>query len=286
MLNPGILDRMAIAFNAALNPGWGLLSADVLWLLGVMSTLYLAGMLTFAMTGMLDVVPKICLMLAKYTAFVWVLSNFHTLSDLLINVHAGLGLILSQSSMTAAEFALPGRILWQGQDLLWPLIDHVNSLSWLDYAKNFFAIQFMTAAMWLSWVAFFLLALHMFYVQVTCKLAVLLNFPKIAFGIFSGTAFLAHEGLQAILQQCLRLATVALLVGVSSPWLRWLAFPAQEKPGYWSALALVAGSWTILTLSWAGPRALQAHGGALVGAAAGAMFGMVRGVSWLRRAVR
>lgn len=284
MLNPGILDRMAIAFNAAMNPGWGILSNDVLWLLGVMSTLYLAGMLTFAMIGMLDVVPRLCLALAKYASFLWAITNFQQVGDLLINIHASLGLILSQSPMTAIEFALPGRILWQGQDLLWPLIDHVNNLSWLDYAKNFFAIQVMTVAMWLSWIAFFLLALHMFYVQVTCKLALLMNFPKIAFGIFRGTAFLAQEGISAILHQCMRLATVALLVGISSPWLKWLAFPADQKPGYWSAFALVAGSWTIITLSWAGPRALQAHGGALVGAAAGAAFGMVRGVSWLRRA--
>jgi type IV secretory pathway TrbL component len=283
MLNPGLLDRIAIALQAALIPGWGLLSPGVMWVLSVTTTLYLIATLTFAMAGMLDVIPAMGRALAKHVMFVWVLTHFHAMGDLLINVFAGLGLLFSPTGMTAAEFALPGRVLWQGQDLLWPLIDYVNKLSWLDYAKNFADIQIMVCAMWLSWIAFFLFALHMLYVQITCQLALLLNFPKIALGIYSGTAFIAQEGLESILRQLFRLVVVALLVGVSTPWLQWLAFPEGQKPDFWSASAMVAGSWVITTLSLVGPRALEAHGGSLITAVAGAAYGLARGGAWIRR---
>jgi type IV secretory pathway TrbL component len=190
---------------------------------------------------------------------------------------------VSRSDLTAAEFALPGRTLWQAQDLTRALIDHVNKLGWLDYGLNFVAIQIMVVAMYMAWTCFLLLAIHQFFVLISFKMVALLSLLKIAFGIWQGTAFIAKQGIDDILEQAMRLMTLALVIGMTRTMLGWLAFPPGETPGYWSAFGLIAGAATMLTLSIAGPRAASVHGGALLGLAAGAAFGAVRGVSWLRR---
>jgi type IV secretion system protein TrbL len=282
-LNPGIMDRIALALHATLNLGWTGLTPGVLWILSVVSTIYLVGTLFIAMAGMLDVLPQICMRVAVFMGFVWVITNFQGLTEMIANVSAAVGLMVSKSDMTVTEFALPGRVLWQGQTLLQALIDHVNQLSWLDYGKNFAAIQIMVVAMYLSWICFFITALHMLYVQITFKIVALMSLPKIAFGIWKGSAFLAREGVDVILSQAMRLMTLALVIGMTRHMLLWLAFPPGEKPGYWSALSMLAGAGTLMTLSLAGPRAAATHGGALLGLLAGAAFGAVRGISWLRR---
>ena len=284
MLNPGLLDRMLTGAFNALNPGWSVLLNDVLWVFSIVATVYLVSLTSMVMLrGGIGHIPELGLGMGKVMATVWALTNMQNLAKMLIKVSAGAGLILSQTKMTAAEFALPGRVLWQGQDMLWPLINYVNQLSWLDYARNFFMIQFMSAAMWLSWIGFFVFALHMFYIQLTTFISFLLNFLKLAFGLLSGTADLANEGKRAILSQLFTLATVSLMVGLSTPWMQWLAFPENEKPGYWSAFAFVGGTWTIVVMALLGPRALQAHGMSLVTTALGMGYGLMRGVSWLRR---
>jgi type IV secretion system protein TrbL len=283
MLNPGIIDRILIALNATLNLGWTGLTPEVLWLLSIISTIYLVGALTVAMAGMLDVLPQICIRVAVFMGFVWVITNFQGLTEMIANVSAAVGLTVSGSNMTVIEFALPGRILWQGQDLLLALIDHVNKLSWLDYGKNFVAIQIMVVAMYLSWFCFAIMAVHQFYVLITYKIVALMSLLKIAFGIWHGTAFIAREGIDAILSQAMRLMTLALVIGMTRHMLLWLAFPPGETPGYWSAFSMLAGAVTLVTLSIAGPRAAAVHGGALLGLALGTAFGMMRGYSWLRR---
>lgn len=282
-LNPGILDRIMDAFNRVLSLAWAGLTPDALYLLSVLSALYLIAALFVVQAGFFDIVPEMGFRLARYLGFVWVITNLQSLTDTFVRVAVSVGLFVGGNQMTFTEFLSPGRILFQAQGLMFPLIDHVNHLSWLDYGKNFAAIQIMVVAMYLAWFCFLALTLHIVVVVCGFKLLAIWNMVLIPWGIFNGTAFIARQAIDKLISQLLALGTLALITGVIVPILLTLAFPPGQKPTYWSAFAMLTGAVVLAVFSWYGPRLAAAHGGALMGLMIGTGFAMMRAYGWARR---
>jgi type IV secretion system protein TrbL len=216
-MNPGLLDDVLAAFAHTLSLGWTGLTPDALWLVSALSTIYLLTCLPLVMAGALDLIPSMVLSVAKVMLCVWALTNLQQLTDGAVDVTVSAGLaiggagatFLGGTPMTVAEFLSPGRVLFQGQQVMQPLIVYVENLSWVSYATHFVSIQVMVVAMYLAWLSFFVCAAHVVLLVVAFKLLAVLALIQLPWGIFSGTAWLAKD-------------TVSRLVGLAlrRPWSR------------------------------------------------------------------
>jgi type IV secretion system protein TrbL len=293
-MNPGLLDDVLAAFAHTLSLGWTGLTPDVLWLLSALSTIYLLTCLPFVMAGMLDLLPLVFFSVAKVTAFAWAIANLKMLTEGAVNVTVGVGLaiggagaaLLGVPPLTVAEFMSPGRVLFQAQNILQPLMVYVDSLSWLNYGIHFFSIQMMVVAMYLSWIAFFICAAHIVLLVVAFQLLAVFALVQLPWGIFSGTSWIAKETLSRLIGLALRLGATAAVTGVIVPILNTLAFPVGSDPTYWSAFGMLTAAGLLVMLSVFAPHLASLHGGALVGMAAGGVFGLMRGAGWSRQMVR
>src|SRR5689334_18925611 len=103
----GIIDRFTNVFSAYIDSGFGLIGGEVAFLTAALIAIDMALVGIFwAMAGD-DVVPKLLRKTLYVGAFAFILNNFRTLTDVIFNSFAGLGLLASDSTLTAADLLRP-----------------------------------------------------------------------------------------------------------------------------------------------------------------------------------
>src|SRR3546814_58405 len=127
-----VIDRFTDVFSRYIDSGFGLLGGEVAFLTAtlVVIDMTLAG-LFWAMGGQDDVLGKLLKKTLYVGAFAYIINNFNWLAGVLFKSFAGMGLVASGNTITAAQLLQPGRLAHIGVGTAAPLLERIGELSGL-----------------------------------------------------------------------------------------------------------------------------------------------------------
>lgn len=288
MNDVSVIDHFLEVFSHYIDSGFGLLGGEVafltLTLVGIDMTL--AG-LFWAMGGD-DVTSKLIKKTLYVGAFAFIIGNFNTLAEIIFHSFAGLGLLASGSTLTQAEFLLPGRLASIGVEAGRPMLEHISNLS--DFPKVFSNLHSILVLL-LAWtvvvISFFILAIQLFVTLIEFKLTTLAGFVLVPFALWNKTAFLAEKVLGNVVSSGIKVLVLAVIVGIGSGlFAEFQALP--DAPSIDHALVVMLAALALLGLGIFGPGiatglvsgAPQLGAGAAAGTALG-VAGMAAGAAAL-----
>ena len=149
MSDTGIVDTFLDTFTSYIDSGFGLLGGEV----GFLSSTLIAIDVTIA--GLFwawgadeDVIQRLVKKTLYIGAFAFIIGNFQTLSTILFDSFAGLGLKASGDAISLAEFMKPGSIAATGLDAAQPLIDATEAFNslWAVFANPAIIVVLLLAA--------------------------------------------------------------------------------------------------------------------------------------------
>jgi type IV secretion system protein TrbL len=278
--NLSVIDSFTNTFSRYIDSGFGLLHGEVAWLTGILVALdmTLAG-LFWAMGGQEDVIAKLIKKTLYVGAFAFILNNFNSLSGIIFQSFAGLGLEATGSAITQSQLLQPGQLAAVGVTAAQPLMAQVGQLSGFpDVFLNLDTIAVLLLAWIVVIASFFILAVQLFVTLIEFKLTTLAGFVLVPFALWNKTAFLAERVLGSVISAGIKVLVLAVIVGIGSSIFGQFTPLAGTPPTIDTALALMLASLALFGLGIFGPGiatglvsgAPQLGAGAAVGTLLGA----------------
>jgi len=278
----GVIDSFLAVFTQYIDSGFGLLGGEVAF---IAKTLIVIDMALAALFWSWGADEDIVARLVKKTLFVgvfaYLISNWNSLSRIVFESFAGLGLKASGTGLSEADFLRPGRIAQVGMDAGRPLLDSISGLmGYVSFFENFIQIAVLLLAWLLVLLAFFILAIQLFVTLIEFKLTTLAGFVLIPFGLFGKTAFAAERVLGAVVSSGVKVLVLAVIVGIGSTlFSQFTAGFGGAQPSIDDAMAIVLAALTLLGLGIFGPGIANGivSGGPQLGAGAAVGTGLAAG---------
>ncbi len=291
----GVIDRFLEVFASYIDSGFGLLAGDVAFLA---TTLIVIDVTLAALFWAWGADDDIIGRLVKKTLFVgifaYIIGNWNALARIVFESFAGLGLVATGGSISAAELLQPGRIAEVGLEAGQPILASIADLmGFVSFFENFIQIAILMFAWIVVVLAFFILAVQLFVTLIEFKLATLAGFILVPFGLFNKTAFMAERVLGLVISSGVKVLVLAVIVGIGSTIFGEFTAGFAAEPTIEDAMAVVLGALSLLALGIFGPGIANgivsggpqlgagaavgtavAAGGTLVAGAAGAKMGL------------
>ncbi|MEM8771415.1 MAG: P-type conjugative transfer protein TrbL [Pseudomonadota bacterium] len=275
-----VIDDFTSTFIAYIDSGFGLLAGDVGFLTAILIgiDIVLAG-LFWALAGEQNVLGQFVKKVLYVGAFAFIINNFALLANIIFSSFAGLGLVATGTTLTAADLLKPGFVAATGYNAAYPLLEEANSLiGFPSFFSNFVTIAIILLAWVIVLFAFFILAIQLFVTIIEFKLTTLAGFVLVPFALWNKTSFLAERVLGNVIASGVKLMVLAIIVGIGSTIFG--SITATFTPGAVTleqAASTILGSLSLLTLGIFGPGiatglvagAPQLGAGAAVATAAG-----------------
>ena len=281
-----VVDRFLVEFSNAIDTAFGLISPDVSWLTGTLLTI---SVVMFGITWALradNMTPQAIRKILTVGFFLFLITQWAELSDIVMNGFVTLGLKAGASSLTASQFMTPTNVFIPGYDLAWGLFQEASRYDPVFGNTFNFALFMITGLVVI--VAFIVIAIQVFMTILQFKLGVLAALVMLPFGMLKQTAFIAEKPLGWVISSGIRLFVLALVVSLGLEVVN--AYLPSAPPGGTveyagpdDALATAFASIVLCLLAWNAPQlaadlisgapslgAGTAVGGAIAGAAGGA----------------
>ena len=281
MNGTGVIDQFLNVFTAYIDSGFGLLQGEVKWLAATLIVIDLVlAALFWAWAPDEDVVQRLVRKVLFVGSFAFLINNWNSLSRIVFESFAGLGLKASGAGLAEADFLRPGRIAQVGLDAGQPILTAISGLmGYVAFFENFIQIIVLLLAWAVVVLAFFILAIQLFVTLIEFKLTSLAGFVLIPFGLFNKTAFAAERVLGNVMSSGIKVLVLAVIVGIGSTLFSQFTsgFPAQ--PTIQDAMSLMLGALTLLGLGIFGPGIANGliSGGPQLGAGSAIGTGLVAG---------
>jgi type IV secretion system protein TrbL len=272
----GVIDQFQNTFSQYIDSGFGLLGGEVSYLTATLVgiDITLAGL--FWALGGEDVIAKLIKKTLYVGAFAFILTNWKTLSSVILRSFAGLGLTASSSAMTASDLLRPGRLAAVGVTAARPILHQVGQLTGItDVFSNLDTVVVLLLT-WLVVIAcFFILAVQIFVTLIEFKLTTLAGFVLVPFALWNKTAFLAEKVLGNVISSGVKVLVLAVIVGIGSGIFSQFQISTGTTLTIDNALAIMLASISLFGLGLFGPSiasglvsgAPQLGGGAAAGTA-------------------
>jgi len=284
MTNTGIIDNFLTVFMTYIDSGFGLLGGEV----GFLSSPLIAIDVTLAALfwswgGDEDILQRLVKKTLYIGFFAFVIGNFSSLSTILFESFAGLGLMASGSSLSLATFMQPGAIAATGLIAAKPLVTATSDL--LGFTA-FFANIVTIAILLLAWafvvLAFFILAVQVFITLIEFKLVTLAGFVLLPFAFFGRTAFMAERVLGHVVSSGIKLLVLAVITGIGTTlFTQFTSSTSGVIPTAEEAMSMVLAALSLLGLGIFGPGIANGivSGGPQLGAGSAAGTALLAGGS-------
>lgn len=275
-----VIDDFTSTFIAYIDSGFGLLAGDVGFLTAILIgiDIVLAG-LFWALAGEQNVLGQFVKKVLYVGAFAFIINNFALLANIIFSSFAGLGLVATGTTLTAADLLKPGFVAATGYNAAYPLLEEANALiGFPSFFSNFVTIIIILLAWVIVLFAFFILAIQLFVTIIEFKLTTLAGFVLVPFALWNKTSFLAERVLGNVIASGIKLMVLAIIVGIGSTIFG--SITTTFTPGSVTleqAASTILGSLSLLALGIFGPGiatglvagAPQLGAGAAVATAAG-----------------
>jgi type IV secretion system protein TrbL len=213
-----IIDKFTQTFVTYIDSGFGLLTPDVSFLTSTLVAIdvILAG-LFWSLSSEENVIAQLIRKILYVGFFALLLNNFASLSTIIFNSFASLGLRASGASLTATDLMRPGFVAGTGFTASQPLLDQAGSLmGFTSFFDNVVTIVVLLLAWIIVLLAFFVLSVQLFITIIEFKLTTLAGFVLVPFALFGKTSFLAERVLGNVMTSGIKLMVLAIVVGVGS----------------------------------------------------------------------
>lgn len=278
----GVIDSFLGVFTSYIDSGFGLLGGEVAF---IATTLIVIDVTLAALFWSWGADDDIIARLVKKTLFVgvfaYIIGNWNNLARIVFESFAGLGLMASGTSFTAADLMRPGRVAQTGLDAARPLLESISDLmGWVAFFENFIQIACLLFAWALVLLAFFILAIQLFITLIEFKLTTLAGFVLIPFGLFGKTAFMAERVLGNVISSGIKVLVLAVIIGIGSTlFSQFTAGFGGVTPTIDEAMAVVLAALSLLGLGIFGPGIANGivSGGPQLGAGAAVGTGLAVG---------
>lgn len=252
MNDTGVIDTFFDTFNRMIDSGFGLLGGDVASLANILLAIDITlAALMWTLAAWEDVLARLIRKVLYVGFFAFLIGNFQALAKVVFESFTALGLTAAGAGLSADQMLRPGKLAALGVDAARPLLEAAAELSgWPGVFENLAQILVLLVAFLLVIIAFFVMAVQVFVVLVEFKLATLIGFVLVPFGLFGRTAFLAEKVLGEVLAMGVKVMALAVVVGVGSTLFdQFSATWTDGQPTLDQALALVLASLVLLGLS-------------------------------------
>ena len=278
----GVIDSFLGVFTSYIDSGFGLLGGEVAF---IATTLIVIDVTLAALFWAWGADDDIIARLVKKTLFVgvfaYIIGNWNNLARIVFDSFAGLGLMASGTSFSAADLMRPGRVAQTGLDAGRPLLDSISDLmGYWSFFENFIQIACLLFAWALVILAFFILAVQLFVTLIEFKLTTLAGFVLIPFGLFGKTAFMAERVLGNVISSGIKVLVLAVIIGIGSTlFSQFTAGFGGATPTIDDAMAIVLAALSLLGLGIFGPGIATGlvSGGPQLGAGAAVGTGLAAG---------
>ena len=250
----GVIDQFVNTFSQYIDSGFGLLGHEISFLTGtlVMIDMTLAGL--FWALGGEDVIAKLIKKTLYVGAFAFIIGNWKSLSTIILQSFAGLGLTATGSTMTASDLLRPGRLAAVGVDAARPILNQVGQLTGItDIFANLDTVVVLLLAWLVVIICFFVLSVQIFVTLIEFKLTSLAGFVLVPFALWNRTAFLAEKVLGNVISSGVKVLVLAVIVGIGSGIFSQFQIPSGTTLTIDNALAIMLGSLALFGLGLFGP---------------------------------
>ncbi len=250
-----VIDRFLEVFASYIDSGFGLLGGDVAFLATTLIVIDITLAALFWAWGADD---DIIARLVKKTLFVgvfaYVIGNWNTLARIVFDSFAGLGLVATGGTLSAAELLQPGRIAQVGLEAGQPILASTAELTgFVAVFENLIQILILFFAWLVVLLSFFILAIQLFVTLIEFKLATLAGFILVPFGLFNKTAFMAERVLGLVISSGVKVLVLAVIVGIGSTIFSEFTAGFAGEPTINDAMSVVLDALALLALGIFGP---------------------------------
>ncbi len=281
MSNTGVIDQFLNVFTQYIDSGFGLLQGDVKWLAATLIAIDLVlAALFWAWAPDEDVVARLVRKVLFVGAFAFIINNWASLSKIVFESFAGLGLKASGTGLSEADFLRPGRIAQTGLDAGAPILQSISGLmGFVSFFENFIQIAVLLFAWIVVVLAFFILAIQLFVSLIEFKLTTLCGFVLIPFGLWGKTAFAAERVLGSVMSSGIKVLVLAVVVGIGSTLFTTFTQGFAGQPTIQDAMTIVLAALALLGLGIFAPGIANGiiSGGPQLGAGAAVGTGLAAG---------
>lgn len=285
-----VIDRFTETFVTYIESGFGLLSGDVAFLVSILVAIdiVLAG-LFWALMGEDNIAAQLIRKVLYVGFFALLINNFQTLSSIVFDSFAGLGLKAGNAPFGADQLMRPGFVAATGFTAAWPMLEAAGELiGFTTFFNNVVTIVVLLIAWLIVLLAFFVLSVQLFITIIEYKLTTLAGFVLIPFALFGKTAFLAERVLGNVITSGIKLMVLAIVLGIGSSIFGEIATPPSGDVDLAHAASVILAAIAVFGLALFVPGiaaglvsgAPQLGAGAAAGTAAGLVgSGVVGGMA-------
>jgi type IV secretion system protein TrbL len=281
MSGTGVIDQFLNVFTTYIDSGFGLLQGEVKWLAATLIVIDLVlAALFWAWAPDEDVVARLVKKVLFVGVFAFIINNWASLSRIVFESFAGLGLKASGTGLSEADFLRPGRVAQVGLDAGQPILTAISGLmGYVAFFENFIQIVVLLLAWAVVVLAFFILAIQLFVTLIEFKLTTLAGFVLIPFGLFNKTAFAAERVLGNVMSSGIKVLVLAVIIGIGSTLFSQFTSGFPVTPTINDAMSLMLAALTLLGLGIFGPGIANGiiSGGPQLGAGAAVGTGLAAG---------
>jgi len=213
-----VIDGFTETFVTYIESGFGLLAPEVAFLTSILIgiDIVLAG-LFWALSEDRSLIPSLIRKVLYVGTFAFILNNFESLSTIIFDSFAGLGLQATGSPISADDLMRPGFVAAAGYEAALPLLEEVSELLGpIAFFENFVTIVILMLAWVVVLLAFFVLSIQLFITILEFKLTTLAGFVLVPFALWNKSAFLAERVLGNVIAAGIKLMVLAIVVGIGS----------------------------------------------------------------------
>lgn len=284
MNDTGVIDQFLAVFSQYIDSGFGLLGGEVAFLSSTLIVIDVTIAALFWAWGTdEDVLQRLIKKTLYIGTFAFIIGNFSSLAEILLQSFAGLGLQASGSGMAMGDFMRPGVVAATGLDAGQPLLDATADLVGpVGLFTNFVQILILLIAWLIVVIAFFVLAIQVFVTIIEFKLVTLAGFVLLPFAFFGRTAFMAERVLGHIISSGIKVLVLAVITGIGTTlFAQFINAGLGVEPDIQQVMAIALAALTLLGLGIFGPSIANGivAGGPQLGAGAAAGTAIAAGAT-------
>jgi type IV secretion system protein TrbL len=292
--SPAGLDLFLNNFRTQVDSGFGLISGDVQAVLG---TLVVISIVTTAIFWAIDENQNVLASLVRKVLligfFAWLVTQWHTLSQTVVDGFASLGLKAGGGVMSLGNFLnSPSQIVMKGIQVCIALFDYIHRLAPgpVEFFAHLDAILMALIACVGVLIAFVLLAIELTVVVIEFHIVTLIAFVTIPFGILTQTSFLSERAIGYVVSVGIKLMALAIVVSIGANIFN--SYTVSTAPDIYEEVGLLLAAVALLMLALKIPAIAgalisggpQLNAGSAAMGAAGVAAGVAGGALALRAA--
>jgi type IV secretion system protein TrbL len=249
--SPAGLDVFLNNFRSQVDSGFGLISGDVQ---SVLATLVVISIVTTAILWAIDENQNVLAALVRKVLligfFTWLVTQWHSLSQTVVEGFASLGLKAGGGAMSLGDFLnSPSKIVMKGIEICIGLFDYIHRVAPgpVEFFAHIDVVLMALIACIGVLIAFVILAIEVTVVVIEFHIVTLIAFVTVPFGILTQTSFLSERAIGYVVSVGIKLMALAIVISIGTTIFD--AYTVSADPDIYEDVGLLLGAVVMVMLA-------------------------------------